>query len=214
MSQPFSGIPDPGSPSPFRRRSPQGGMQENLREMWQEARRRGERAVRAVQRHGGDLWRQAKRHPRTLGITGAAIAVTLVGAYALSASNRSLCPSAGGSKAPRFLLLMDQVPHPTAGSEVTINYDVCGLRSGTPFRGRVRLIQALPPAKKSKKKPAAKPKVVVVNFKDTADGPADRRQQELNLGSTKPGSYTLELSVTDNAGRERKRVQKLVVKAQ
>jgi hypothetical protein len=214
MSQPFSGMPDPGSPSPFRRRSPQSGMQENLREMWQEARRRGERAMRAAQRHGGDLWRQAKRHPRALGITGAAVAVTLVGAYALSASNQSLCPS-GGSKAPRFLLLMDQVPHPTAGSEVTINYDVCGLRAGTPIRGRVRLIQALPPAKKSKKKkPVAKPKVVVVNFQDKADGPADRRQQELQLGSAKPGTYTLELSVTDNAGRERKRLQKLVVKAQ
>jgi hypothetical protein len=109
---------------------------------------------------------------------------------------------------------MDPVPHPAAGSEVTIDYDVCGLRSGTPFSGRVRLIQNLPPTKKSKKKSAAKPKVVVVNFKDKADGPADRRQQELNLGSTKPGSYTLELSVTDVAGRERKRVQKLVIKPQ
>jgi hypothetical protein len=72
----------------------------------------------------------------------------------------------------------------------------------------------LPPAKKSKKKPAAKPKVMVVNFRDKADGLADRRQQELQLGSAKPGTYTLELSVTDNAGRERKRLQKLVVKPQ
>ena len=180
MSQPFSGIPDPGSSSPFRRRSPHRVMQENVREMWREARRRAEGAMRAAQRHGGDLWRKGKRNPRALGITGAAVAVTLVGAYALSASGRSLCPPAGEAKTPRFLLLMDPVPHPTAGSEVTINYDVCGLKSGTPFRGRVRLTQALPPAtKKGKKKTAAKPKVVVVNFKDEADGPADRRRQEL-----------------------------------
>jgi hypothetical protein len=188
-------------------------VQENVREMWREARRRAEGAMRAARRHGGDIWRKGKRHPRALGITGAAVAVTLVGAYALSASGRSLCPSAG--KASRFLLLMDQVPHATAGSELTINYDVCGLKSGTPFRGRVRLTQAAPAApKKGKKKTAAKPKVVVVSFKDEADGPADRRRQELQLGSTKPGSYTLELSVTDNMGRERKRLQKLVVKAQ
>jgi hypothetical protein len=187
-------------------------MQENLREMWQEARRRGEGAMRAAQRHGSDLLRKAKRRPRALGIGGAAVALTLVGAYALNASGSSHCPP---SKAPRFLLLMDPVPHPEAGSEITINYDVCGLKSGTPFRGRVRLTQAQPAAKKKgKKKPVAKPKVVVVNFKDEADGPADRRQQELQLGSAKPGTYTLELSVTDNQGRERKRVQKLVVKPQ
>jgi hypothetical protein len=171
--------------------------------------------MRAAQRHGADFWRKGKRHPRALGITGAAVAVTLMGAYALSASGRSLCPPAGEAKPARFLLLMDPVPHPSAGSELTINYDVCGLKSGTPFRGRVRLTQALPPAaKKGKKKAAAKPKTVVVSFKDEADGPADRRRQELQLGSTKPGSYTLELSVTDNIGRERKRVQKLMVKAQ
>jgi hypothetical protein len=215
MSQPFSGLPDPGSPSPFRRRSPQGVVQENVREMWREARRRGERAMRAAQRHGGDLWRKAKRHPRAFGLTGVAVVITMVGAYALNASGRSHCPPAGEAKASRFLLLMDPVPHPAAGSELTINYDVCGLKSGTPFRGRVRLTQALPAApKKGKKKTAAKPKVVAVNFKDEADGPADRRRQELQLGSTKPGSYTLELSVTDNMGRERKRLQKLVVKAQ
>jgi hypothetical protein len=214
MSQPFSGIPDPGSSSPFRRRSPQRVMQENLREMWREARRRGEGAMRAAQRHGGDLWRKAKRHPRAFGLTGAAVAITMVGAYALNASGRSLCPPVSEAKAPRFLLLMDPVPHPAAGTEVTVNYDVCGLKSGTAFRGRVRLTQAQPPAKKGKKKPAAKPRVVTVNFQDQADGPADRGQQELQLGSAKPGTYTLELSVTDNLGRERKRLQKLVVKAQ
>jgi hypothetical protein len=187
-------------------------MQENLREMWREARRRGEGLMRGAQHHGGNLWRRAKRRPRALGLTGGAIALTLVGAYALNASGRSLCPSPGASKQPKFQLLMDPVPHQTAGSELTIDYDVCGLKSGTPFRGRVKLAQSQQPVSRNKKKKPTKPAVLVVNFQDKADGPADRRQQELNLGTTKPGTYTLELSVTDNQGRERKRLQKVVVK--
>ena len=53
----------------------------------------------------------------------------------------------------------------------------------------------------------------MVSFKDQVDGVATRRHQELDLGSTRPGAYTLELSVADNRGRARKRVQKVVVKA-
>jgi hypothetical protein len=214
MNQPFSGLPDPGGPSPFKRRPQESGMQESIREMWRGARQHGEAAMRTTQRHAEDLWRRAKRHPRSFGLGGAAVVLTMVGAYALNASGRSLCPSTGGGKAPKFLLLMDPVPTPAAGSELTINYDVCGLKSGTPFRGRVRLTQVQAPVKKKSKKKPAPPKSVVVNFKDKADGLADRRQQELNLGATKPGKYTLELTVTDNQGRERKRLQKLVVKAQ
>jgi hypothetical protein len=54
----------------------------------------------------------------------------------------------------------------------------------------------------------------VVAFKDKVDGPATRRSQELALGKTKPGTYTIELSVVDNQGRERKRFQKVRIKAQ
>lgn len=187
-------------------------MQENLREMWREARRRGEGAMRAAQRHGGDLWRKAKRHPRAFGLTGAAVAITMVGAYALNASGRSLCPPVSEAKAPKFLLLMDPVPNQASGSELTINYDVCGLKSGTPFRGKLKLTQTQT-APKNKKKKAPKPQVMVINFKGKSEGLADRRRQEQSLG-VRPGTYTLELSVTDNLGRERKRLQKLVVKTQ
>jgi hypothetical protein len=103
---------------------------------------------------------------------------------------------------------MDPIPHPPAGSELTIDYDVCGLKSGTPYRGRVRLSQQVA----GKKKKSTKPKPLVVTFQDRVDGPATRRSQEVNLGVTKPGTYTLELSVIDNQGRERKRLQKVVVK--
>ena len=211
MSQPFSGIPDPRNSSPFKRRSPQSMVQETLREMWREARRRGDQLMRAAQLHGGNLRVYARRHPRAIGLTAGAVALTLVGAYALNASGRSLCPSAD-SKGPRFLLLMDPVPPQTSGSELTINYDVCGLKAGTPFRGKVKLTQAQR-APKNKKKKAPKPQVTVISFQGKSEGLADRRRQEQSLW-VKPGTYTLEFSVTDNAGRERKRVQKLVVKPQ
>jgi hypothetical protein len=148
------------------------------------------------------------------GLIGGAVALSVVGAYALSASGTdSLCPPTKSK--PKFVLLMDPVPNPAARSEVEIHYDVCGLSSGTPYKGRVRLSQQQPDGKKKKKKKGSpKPKPLVVTFQDKVDGPATRRSQPLNLGSTKPGAYTLELSVVDNQGRERKRLQKVLIKAQ
>ena len=162
--------------------------------------------LRRAQRYGEDLWRGAKRHPRTAGVMAGAVALTLVGAFALSASGagRSLCPPTSDRKAASFLLLMDPVSPVPAGSAVEIHYDVCGLASGSPYRGRVRLTQV--------KKGSAKPKPVVVSFKGQVDGVATRRQQELDLGSTRPGTYTLELSVADSRGRERTRMQRVLVK--
>jgi hypothetical protein len=176
---------------------------------FRKAQRVAQEAFRRAQRFGQDLWLRGKRNPRPLGIIGGAVALTLVGAYALSASwaGRSLCPPTSDGKTPRFALLMDPVHQVAAGSEVEIHYDVCGLPSGTPYRGRVRLMQQRALAKKG----SAKPKPLVVGFKDRVDGVATRRQQQLDLASTKPGSYTLELTVVDNRGRERKRVQKVVV---
>jgi hypothetical protein len=105
---------------------------------------------------------------------------------------------------------MDPVPQATAGSELEINYDVCGLPSGTPYRGRVQLTRQTT----TKKKGSPKPKPLVVTFKDKVDGVATRRSQELGLGAAKPGAYTLELTVVDSRGRERKKVQKITIKTQ
>jgi hypothetical protein len=211
MSQPFSEIPDPGFPRRRRRFEP-GIVQEAM----QAATRNLQAAGREARRRGQDLWRRGKRHPRTIGLIGGAVAITLVGAYTLNASwaGRSLCPSQGEAnsaaaktgKTPRFLLLMDAVPHAKAGSELEIYYDVCGLKSGTAYRGRVRLLQP-----RTVKKGSVKPKPLTVAFQDKVDGPATRRVQQLELGSTKPGTYTIELSVTDSQGRERKRFQKILV---
>ena len=230
MSQPFSGMPNPEIPRPFKRRSQPAVVQEavqkalraardRVRPMLQSARHRGQDALRLARQRTQNLWQRGKRNPRALALVGVAAAVTLVGAYALSASgSESQCPpaTAAGSKAqknrqpPRFLLLMDPVPHVAAGSELNVHYDVCGLRSGTPYRGKVRLSQHRPGAKKK----SVTPKPLVVTFQDKVDGPATRRLQEVNLGGTKPGAYMLELIVVDNQGRERKRLQKVLVKRQ
>lgn len=235
MSDPFSGIPDPEQPRPIRRPSQPGPVQDALRALQntlrarlpvaQAALRRAQRVAKdalwqakrvakdgrwRAQRYGQDLWFRAKRKPRTVGLIGGAVALTLVGAIAVSASGagRSLCPPASG-KAPQFRLLMDPVPQVVTGSAVEIHYDVCGLPSGAAYRGRVQLTQQ----KATAKKKSSRPKPLVVSFRDQVDGVATRRHQQLNLGSTKPGAYTLVLTVADKQGRERKRVQKLLVKA-
>lgn len=213
MNDPFSGIPDPGTPRPVRRRFQPGLVQEALgamRETLRPALPAAQGALRPVQRYGKDLWLRGKRNPRTFGLIGGAVALTLVGAFALNASGagRSLCPPTSSGKTPKFLVLMDSVPQVASGSEVEIHYDVCGLPSGTAYRGRVRLVQQV-----KQKKGSARPKPLVVSFKDQADGVATRRHQQLSLASTKPGAYTLELFVADNKGRERKRVQKVLIKA-
>src|SRR4051794_19009892 len=222
MSQPFSGMPNPESPRPFKRRSQPAVIQEavekalrkardRMRPVLDRARRESRAGLWLAQRHAQNLWTKGKRNPRTVGLIAGALVLTVGGgAYALSASStgRSLCPPSSES---RFLLLMDWVPNPAARAEMEIHYDVCGLPSGTPYRAKVRLSQQQSVGKKKKK--SAPPKPLVVTIKDKVDGPATRRQQELNLGSMKPGTYILELSVVDDQGRERKRQQKVLVRA-
>lgn len=223
MSDPFSEMP--GMPRPTRRRFEPGPVQEALRALQdtlrpalpkaqgalRRARRSAEEGLRRAHRQGQEFWRRGKRNPRALGVIGGAAALGLVGAFALSAfgPGRSLCPAPTDGKAPKFRVLMDPVSKVAAGSTVEIHYDVCGLASGTAYSGRVRLLQ--PQQRTAGKKKPAKPTPVVVSFKDRTDGVATRREQELKLGSIKPGAYTLELLVTDNKGRERKKVQKVVV---
>jgi hypothetical protein len=225
MSNPLSGIPDPENSRPVRRRFQPSPVREALGEMkealqtrlrriqptLQRMQHRAKDASRRAQRYGQDLWFRGKRNPRRLGLAGGAAALTLAGAYAVSASmaNKSLCPPGTSGKAPKFMVLMDSIPQAAAGSKLEIQYEVCGLASGTPYRGKVRLVQQQRTIAKKKSAPA---KPLVVSFKKRSQGLATRGEQQVNLGSTKPGKYTLELVVADNKGRERKRVQKVVVK--
>lgn len=225
MNNPLSGIPDPETRRPVSRRFQPSPVREALGEMKDALKTRLRRmqpasqrmqfrvkdASRRAQHYAQDLWLRGKRNPRRVGLAGGAVALTLVGAYAVSASmaNRSRCPAAADGKAPKFLVLMDSVPQAAAGSKMEIQYEVCGLASGTPYRGKIRLVQQQKTIAK-KKSAAAKP--LVVSFKDRSEGLATRGEQLVSLGSTKPGKYTLELVVADSKGRERKRVQKIVVK--
>jgi hypothetical protein len=216
MSQPLSGIPDSGTPRPFKRSIQPGVVQSAMqgalrragpysRELIRKAKRSGNEGWRRVRRGGQDLWLKGKRNPRQVALGSAALAVTLVGAIALSATGRSMCPPSGG-KTPPFLLLMDAVPPTAAGGEIDIRYDVCGLRSGAPYSARLQLTRLKPAGKKTWK---AKP--IVENFQSKVDGLASRREHGMQLGSLKPGAYSLELLVIDKQGRERKKVQKVQV---
>ena len=225
MSNPLSGSPDPEIPRSVRSRFRPSPVQEALREMkdalqarlrrihptLQRMHRGAKDASRRAQRSVQDLWFRGKRNPKQFGMVAGVIALTLVGAYAVSAAvaTRSLCPAGSNGKAPKFVVLMDSIPQVWAGSKLKIQYEVCGLASGTPYKGKVRLVQQQRTIAK-KKSAAAKP--LVVSFKDRSGGLATRAEQLVSLGSTKPGKYTLELIVADNKGRERKRVQKVVVK--
>ena len=232
MTQPFLRTPEPEIPRPFKRRFQPNGMQLAVRDTWNLVRRHGAEAWRngkrhgselwwSSKRHGAELWRQGKRHPRIIGMIGGAAALTLVGGYTLSAtgSGRSLCataletgsPGSKKAKTPRFLVLMEPVGAAAAGSDLEVRYDVCGLPSGTAYRGRLEITQQQ--AAKKNKKSSAKPKKLIVNFKDEVDGVATRREREVELRNLKPGTYTIQLSIVDDRDRERTTQRKMQLKA-
>jgi len=226
MSNPLSGNPDPEATRPVRRRFQPSPVKEALGEMKEALQARLRRiqptlrsmqsgakdAGRRARRYGQDLWFRGKRSPRKFGLAAGAVALSLVGAYAVSASmGGSLCPSATPGKAPKFLVLMDSVPQIATGSKLEIQYEVCGLAAGTPYRGKVRLVQQQ--QRLAGKKKSYQPKPTVVSFKGRSDGVATRRQQPVSVALARPGTYTLELVVADGKGRERKRTQQVVVRA-
>jgi hypothetical protein len=224
MSNPLPGIPDPETRRPVSRRFQPSPVREALGEMRDALQTRIRRmqpallrlqyrakdAGRRVKRHAQDLWFRGKRNPQRFGLAGGAVVLTLAGAYAVSASmaGNSLCPSGNKGKAPKFVVMMDSIPQASAGSKLEIQYEVCGLAAGTPYKGKIRLAQ---PQKTIAKKKSTASKPLVVSFKDRSKGLATRGEQQVSLGSTKPGKYTLELVIADGQGRERKRAQKVTV---
>ncbi|MGH7509135.1 MAG: serine/threonine-protein kinase [Gemmatimonadales bacterium] len=162
---------------------------------------------RTLLRHSRERWRKGARRSRALTVAGGGVLVALIAAYAgsSSGSGASLCPTASQ---PAFLVFMDPVPQQAEGARVKVSYDVCGLPPGTPYRAHLRLSRNEDFLKKMF---GNKAKQLVVTFQDKVDGPATRRSRRFDLGSTPPGAYTLELALLDNRGRERKRLQTVVI---
>ena len=220
MSQPFPGIPERGSTPPFKRRTQPGSVQNAVKAALRGVKPYCERVVRDGKRHGQDLWRRGKRggqdlwmkgkrNPRTVGIAAGAVAVTLVGAIAVSATGAgpSLCPPVTDGKTAPFVLLMDPVSSAVAGSELEIHYDVCGLRSGTPYTGKIRLTQQKQPRRHRRRSRQSSPSVT----RSTARrlGGSRRSSRRPRKPASTLSSYRLWIS---RGGSER-RAEKVVIRA-
>jgi hypothetical protein len=207
MTQPISGIPDPGTPRPFKRRYQPGVLQGAFKGALRMVGPYSEEVLRSARLYGRELWRKGKRNPRALGLAGGAVALTLLGAYALSATGAGAanCPAASDGKPP-FLLLIDPIPPASPGSKIDIHYDVCGLKAGTSYKGRIQLS----PLKTGGKK-ATRSTPRMIKFQEKVDGPATRHQRQIVLGPAKPGSYTVDLTVVDGQGRARRKQQRMLI---
>jgi hypothetical protein len=207
MTQPISGIPDPGTPRPFKRRYQPGVIQGAFKGALRMVGPYSEEMLRSARLFGEELWRKGKRNPRALALAGGAVSLTLVGAYAVSATGagESRCPAAADIKPP-FLLLIDPIPPASPGSKIDIHYDICGLKSGSSYKGRIQLS----PLKTGKKAARSTPRII--KFQEKVDGPDTRHQRQIVLGPAKPGSYTVDLTVVDEQGRARKKQQRFLIK--
>jgi hypothetical protein len=83
MSQPFSGVPKPEIPRPFKRRSQPAVIQEavqkalrtareRVRPLLERARREGRAGLWLAQRQAQNLWHRGRRNPRTVGLIAGA----------------------------------------------------------------------------------------------------------------------------------------------
>ena len=149
------------------------------------------------------------RQKRLALLAPATVLVALVAWAARESTGGSLCPAASDSSG--FVVLLDPLPSHAAGSNLPVFFDVCGLAAGTPYSGRLRLARRQDGLKKLF---GGGSKPLVTSFQERADGPAIRRSRTVNLKSVQPGAYTLELTVTDNRGRTRRRVQSVAVSSE
>ena len=148
----------------------------------------------------------------------ASIGITAVAAYYtfhFVTMHRSRCPQANASTATMaledsahhgrpggFSLLVDALGTRRAGSDLDIYYDVCGLEEGAAFTTRVSVVKNESGLRRlfgSSVDPIA------VSYDETARGPAIRRHRALSFEAMPPGSYTVDIVVTDGSGRRREK---------
>lgn len=141
-----------------------------------------------------------------------AAATVVVGYYAIhfATKHRTRCPGAplaavdsahaGAAKARTFSVLMDAVGSQSAGSSLDVYYDVCGLDAGTAYTANVRVEQN---SSGFRRLLGRSPGPITASYDEEASSPAVRRHRTLAFGDMPPGSYSVDLVVTDGRGRVR-----------
>jgi serine/threonine-protein kinase len=114
---------------------------------------------------------------------------------------RSKCPQQDTvATAPRlaYQLLVDSIADRSQAESMTINYDVCGLKDGSPFQAHFKL------TKLNQRNPLRRQDPISTNSLETAGSPRSRERYPLNISKASAGSYRLEVIIVDPASREAK----------
>lgn len=111
----------------------------------------------------------------------------------------SRCPAA-----PRTLaLLVDSIRTQKRGAKFTLNYDVCGLEKGAPYRTWIQLRKVN--QARFRRIVGATMKPVEWDFPDAANSPRTRRQRSVDLAGMSPGTYAIDVAVIDAKQRRKDR---------
>lgn len=152
---------------------------------------------------------------------GAVVALSVLAYYAVhfATKHRSRCPGPesslrGGAdtgatgprpvvapaRAPALSLMVDAVGMQSAGSDLDVYYDVCGLQPRDSYTARI-----VASRNESGLRRLLGTGVVPVttSYDETANGAAVRRHRTLDAPHFVPGSYRLDVVVTDARGRTR-----------
>lgn len=89
--------------------------------------------------------------------------------------------------------MLDSVADQRRGARLPVRFDVCGLEAGTKFSAEVRFRQRVR---------IGRGNTYSRSFPDEAVTNRDRRIHNLDLTTIKPGSYYLDVVVTDEKGRQ------------
>ena len=145
--------------------------------------------------------------------------VTLYYGLHFATKHRSRCPvpstvataPAGGSagalsvkdtppRAQPFSVLIDAVRARRPGGSLDLYYDVCGLQDGTSYTASLTVSRNESGFKRLLGRSVAP---VMLTANGRADGPAERHHETIDFDDMPPGSYTVDLAVTDASDRKR-----------
>ena len=121
----------------------------------------------------------------------------------IAAGNVDAKPAAGSERsAQAFSVLIDAVGARKPGGSLDLYYDVCGLQEGTAYAARLTVTRNESGFKRLLGR-SVEPVMVTVDGR--ADGPAERHHETIDFDDMPPGSYTVDLAVTDASDRKRSR---------